>query len=274
MKKYHGNLEIEEGDTIDYSELEEVTGDLCIYSNADLKALKSVGGYLYISSNADLKAPQLKSVGGYLSIYSNADLKALKSVGGYLFISSNADLKAPQLKSVGGYLCIYSKISIDTAKNLWGNNRKKNTRWIICNLVPEWLIKMVSQRDNSEYYINNVRFPLEWFNKIRKDELSAEEVFAIDNQEHRRVAYEYMDKSKLKQLKDFETLDEQKDDKGKTMKIVSFKVQNMDEPLLFYNCVDASSDREYFVQTDEKTCWRAKNKSFGFAEDVEWVNEW
>ena len=41
----------------------------------------------------------------------------------------------------------------------------------------------------------------------------------------------------MKQLKDFTILDEVKDDgHGHPMKIVSFTVQNMKEPLLFYNC--------------------------------------
>ena len=47
------------------------------------------------------------------------------------------------------------------------------------------------------YYLNGVEFNKEWWAKISKGELSAEEIFAIDNIEHRRVAYELMDKTKM-----------------------------------------------------------------------------
>ena len=298
MKIIKGNLEIKQGDTTDYSDLEEITGDLFIYSSADLKApnlksvggdlsiysfadlkapnLKSVGGYLSINSSADLKAPNLKSVGGDLSIYSSADLKApnLKSVGGYLFIYSSADLKAPNLKSVGGDLFINSKISIDLAKNLWGANRKKNTKWKVCNLVPDWLIKRVATKKDSVFKINNVELPFEWFEKIRKDKLSPGEVFAIDNVEHRRIAYEMMDKAKMKQLKDFTVLETGVDEKGKKVEIVSFTVQNMKEPLIFYHCFCPSTGREYFLQTDQKTWKLAKARQFGFNEIINFINEW
>src|SRR3990167_8753119 len=254
MKIIKGNLEIKQGDTTDYSDLEEVGGDLSINSSADLKALKSVGGYLFINSSADLKA--------------------LKSVGGDLFINSSADLKAPNLKSVGGYLSIYSKISIDLAKNLWGANRKKNTKWIVCNLVPDWLINRVATKKDSVFKINNVELSFEWFEKIRKDKLSPGEVFAIDNVEHRRIAYEMMDKAKMKQLKDFTVLETGVDEKGKKVEIVSFTVQNMKEPLIFYHCFCPSTGREYFLQTDQKTWKLAKARQFGFNEIINFINEW
>ena len=272
MKIHKGNLEIIEGNTIDYSEVEEVTGYLFIHSNADFRApqLKSVGGYLSVYSNVDLRA--LKSVGGYLFIHSNADLRALKSVGGDLSIYSNADLRA--LKSVGGDLSIHSKISINTAKNLWSANRKDIKKiWTISNKLPDWLIKRVATRGNSVFVINDTKLPFEWFEKIRKDALTAEEVFAIDNIEHRRIAYEYMDKAKMKALKNFKILDAGVDEKGKDVKIISFNVQNMKEDLIFYNCIDASTDREYFLQTKETTWKEAKDALFGM-KNVEWVNEW
>ena len=255
MKKYQENLQITQADTTDYSELEEVGGNLYVYSNADLKNLKSVGGYLSVYSNVDFKAPLLKSVGGYLYVY------------------SNVDFKAPLLKSVGGDLYVNSKIPINVAKNLWSANRKKNTKWYISNEVPEWLIKRVATKSNTEFRINNLVFNFEWFEKIRKDKLTAEEVFAIDNIEHRRIAYEFMDKSKMKALKDYKVLDEGIDEKGKPVKIISFNIQNMKEDLIFYNCVDASTGREYFLQTDKKTWKEAKDSSFGL-KDVKWVNEW
>ena len=114
-----------------------------------------------------------------------------------------------------------------------------------------------------------------WINKILKDELTAEEVFAIDNIEHRRIAYEYMDKAKMKQLKDYKVLDEQIDEKGNPMKILSFTIQNMKEPLKFYNCVCPSSKREYFIGTNENTCKEAKAGCWGFKKgEVLFVNEW
>ena len=236
---HKGNLEIIEGETTDYSKLTKVTGYLSIYSNADLKA------------------PQLKSVGGYLSI------------------NSNANLKAPQLKSVGGYLYINSKISIDLAKNLWEAKREKKTKWIVTNLAPEWLIERVTTKGNTEYRINNVSFNLEWFNKIRKDELTADEVFAIDNVEHRRIAYEMMDKTKMSALKDFKVLDEKIDNHGLKMRVVSFNVQNMKEDLLFYNCFCPTTKREYYLGTSEKTCEEAKAQQFGFkANDIKFLKEW
>ena len=74
-------------------------------------------------------------------------------------------------------------------------------------------------------------------------------------------------------LKDFKILDEGVDEKGNIAKIISFTVQNMKEPLIFYNCFCPSSKREFFIQTEKKTWQEAKASSFGLRE-VEWVNEW
>jgi hypothetical protein len=128
--------------------------------------------------------------------------------------------------------------------------------------------------DGTEIYkLDGVTFDKRWWTKIVKGKLKASEVFAIDNLEHRRIAYEYMDKSKMKEFKDYKVLDEQIDEKGNTMKIVSFTVQKMDEPLKFYNCICPSTGREYFIGTDKNTCAEAKSGSFGL-EDVEFVEEW
>src|SRR3990167_4023973 len=118
---HKGNLEITSQNSQNYKNLVEVTGDLYIYSNAELSALKSVGGDLYIYSNADLSA--LKSVGGHLSINSNAELSAplLESVGGDLYINSNAELSAPLLESVGGDLYIYSNAELSALKSVGGD---------------------------------------------------------------------------------------------------------------------------------------------------------
>jgi Leucine-rich repeat (LRR) protein len=114
---------------------------------------------------------------------------------------------------------------------------------------------------------------VEQINKILGDKLSAEEVFAIENIEHRRIAYQYMDKSKMKQLKDYTILDEQIDNKGNQMKIISFVVTVMQKPLKFYSCLCPSSGREYFIETNKDNCWEAKNAGFGLTE-VDWVEEW
>ena len=129
-------------------------------------------------------------------------------------------------------------------------------------------------KDGTEIYkLHGVTFDKKWWKKIVEDKMSPAEIFAIDNIEHRRIAYEFMDKMKMKQLKDYKILDEQTDEKGNPMKIVSFTVQNMDEPLKFYNCICPSSGREYFVQTEKETCKEAKLASFGLEEGV-FINEW
>ena len=62
------------------------------------------------------------------------------------------------------------------------------------------------------------------------------------------------------------------------MKVVSFKVKNVEKPLKFYNCFCPSTGREFFVGTDKKACWDAKNASFGLDEvewnEVEWTEEY
>jgi hypothetical protein len=129
-------------------------------------------------------------------------------------------------------------------------------------------------KDGTEIYkLHGVGFDKEWWKKIVSDLMSPEEIFAIDNLEHRRIAYEFMDKTKMKQLKDFKVLDEALDDKGNQMKVISFTVKNMNEPLKFYNCFCPSTHREFFIGTDKNTCKEAKEASFGL-EGVSWENEW
>ena len=79
---------------------------------------------------------------------------------------------------------------------------------------------------------------------------------------------------KMKTLKDFTILDEETDNKGNQMKIVSFTIQNMKDPLVFYNCICPSSGREFFIQTEKKTWKEAKASSFGFNTSVEFLDEW
>jgi hypothetical protein len=133
----------------------------------------------------------------------------------------------------------------------------------------------ISWKDGEEiYYLHGVKFEKEWWNKIRKDKLSPDEVFAIDNLEHRRIAYEYMDKTKMKKLKDYKVLNERVDINENKERIVSFTVQNMNEPLKFLN-VTCPTGREYFLGTNQDTCYKAQKALLGLEnEDVTFVKRW
>lgn len=126
------------------------------------------------------------------------------------------------------------------------------------------------------YHLHGVRLEKEWWEKIVGDKMSPEEIFAIDNLEHRRIAYEYMDKTKMKSLKDYKILDEVKDDGHRyAMKLISFSVKQLGKPLKYLNVFCCSTGREYFIGTDSDTCWQAKAASFGLkAEEVEYIGEW
>jgi hypothetical protein len=127
--------------------------------------------------------------------------------------------------------------------------------------------------ETEEYYLHGVKFEKKWWTKIVEDKMSPQEIFAIDNLEHRRIAYEFMDKSKMSKLKDYKILDEQIDEKGNPMKIISFNVKGINEPLKYYQCVCPSTKREYFIGTDQDTCKDAKLKSFGL-EEGKFIEEW
>ena len=122
------------------------------------------------------------------------------------------------------------------------------------------------------YHLHGVRLEKEWWTRIVNDTMTPEEIFAIDNLEHRRIAYEYMDKTKMKQLKDYKVLDEGKDEKGNPVKIISFTVKGLDEPLKYYNCHCPSTGREYFIGTNENTWKLAKAKSFGL-DEIDFIEE-
>ena len=287
-KIYQGNIKITSENVADWEKklkgIEQITGYLSIYSNASLPALKSVGGYLSIYSNASLKADALKSVGGDLSINSNASLPALKSVGGYLYVNSNASLPAlksvggdlsinsnaslPALKSVGGDLSINSKINEKLEKQLWENNTKN--KWRLSDMCSDWLL---SQTGKIDYYINRVQFDKKLFDAVRHGELSAQQVFAISNMEHRRIAYEKMDKAKMAELPGLQVLDESKDKYGLNQRIISFTLEGFNKPFLFYHCICPSTGREYYLETKQKTCAVAKAMSFGLPQ-IEFTEEW
>ena len=63
------------------------------------------------------------------------------------------------------------------------------------------------------------------------------------------------------------------DNYGNPMKVISFSVKNVDEPLKYLNVFCPSTNREYFIGTAEEKCVKAKSKSFGF-EELEFTKEW
>ena len=202
----------------------------------------------------------------YLYINSNVKLNALTSVWWYLYINSNVKLNAPT--SVWWYLYIHSNVNKQLLNILWKNNSKN--KWYVNETNYKSFIK---RQWKIIYRLQWVELDKKWFLKIIQDKLTPEEIFAIDNIEHRRLAYQYMDKLKMKQLKWYKILDEKIDEKWNQMKIVSFNVQNMKDDLIFYNCLCPSTLREYFIQTNQKTCNKAKAMSF-WLEEVEMINEW
>ena len=221
-----------------------------------------------VRENAKASFPNLKQ-SGYVYVYENAkaSFPNLKQ-SGYVYVRENAKASFPNLKQSGPVDVRNGDTKLE--KQLWKIASKN--KWYVSEKSSEWLL---SQKGNFVYQLNGIQFEKEWFDKIRKDQLSPEEIFAIDNTEHRRVAYEFMDKRKMKQLKDYKILDEKTDEKGNPMRIISFTIQNMKEPLKFYNCLCPSSKREYFLQTDKDSCDEAKAGMFGFkAEEAEFVEEW
>lgn len=135
------------------------------------------------------------------------------------------------------------------------------------NLAVDW-------NGTGLYYLDGIKFEKEWWDKITNDLLSPQEVLAIDNLEHRRIAWKYMDKGKLTGLDSFTVLDEVKDDgKGYPMRIISFNHPDVDEPLKYYNCFCPTTGREYYIGTQETTCAKAKSQSFGF-DEINFINEW
>ena len=245
-----------------------ISWDLYIYSNVKLNNLTSVWWDLSIYSNAKLNANNLTSVWWNLYISSNVKLNNLTSVWWDLSIYSNVKLNANNLTSVWWDLSISSNVSQLLINKLWKHNNKN--KWYINENSYKSFIK---RQWDINYKLQWVNLEKKWFLKIIQDKFNPEELFAIDNIEHRRLAYQYMDKLKMKQLKWYKILDEKIDEKWNPMKIVSFNIQNMKDDLIFYNCFCPSTLREYFIQTKEKTCDKAKAMSF-WLEEIEMINEW
>ncbi len=104
------------------------------------------------------------------------------------------------------------------------------------------------------------------FDQARLDQYSAKEVFAIENIEQRRIAYELMDKVKMKALDNYKILESKKDKYKNPMKVITFELPGYKQPFLYYNCICPSTGREYFVETKQKTCKEAKSMGWGFKE--------
>jgi uncharacterized protein (UPF0305 family) len=263
-----GYVDVSENATFTANQLTNVSGSVYVWENATFIApqLKQ-SGYVDVMENATFTSPQLTDVSGSVYVSENATFTAnqLTNVSGSVYVWENARFIAPQLKIIKNN--IFIKNNIVAEKQLWKKFSKN--KWILNEGSSDWLIE---QKGDFEYYLNDVQFTTrEWYLKIKNDKLTASQVFTIDNIEHRRIAYEFMDKTKMKKLKG-EILDEKIDKYGNSLRIISFNIQNME--LKFLNCFCPSTGREYFIGTEKKLSFEAKNASFGLDNNVEWVEEW
>src|SRR6185369_17715350 len=110
-------------------------------------------------------------------------------------------LTAPVLAQ-SGYVRLDTCLSPEMEKVLWESSKGKV--WVMTDNASDW---MLAQQGDIRYRINDVQFDKGLFFKIRNGELSAAEVFALPNMEQRRIAYEKMDKLKMKDLPGFEVID-------------------------------------------------------------------
>ena len=121
MKKIKGDLIIEKGNTIDYSKLIEVSGNIYLREGATLDApLLATSGSIYLSKDATLDAPLLATSGdidlskgatldapslatsGDIDLREGATLAApLLATLGSIYLSKDATLDAPMLATAG-----------------------------------------------------------------------------------------------------------------------------------------------------------------------------
>jgi len=119
--------------------------------------------------------------------------------------------------------------------------------------------------DKESYWLNGVKFEKDLFNKLPT--MSAKKILAISDMEQRRAAYEIMDKVKMKKLGE-KVLDEVKDDGyGYPMRIIQVDVNDMD--LRYLNCFCPTTGREYYLETRETECQKAKLGSFGLTNSFD-----
>jgi len=214
-------------------------------------------------------------IGGDLSIDSNvhADLPALTSLGGYLFIHSNVHADLPALTSLGGYLSIHSNVGEKLAKYLL-QTYAKNRSWVLGEGADEILLTSTIQ--DIEYKISDVAMDKATFDAIRHGTMTASDVFAIENTEIRRVAYERLDKSKMSELKP-RVLQEGVESNGKPIKLVEIILPSHDKSFRYLVVIDPSTDREYWLDASSAT--RAtlngiKLELWGLPDNLEWTRMW
>ena len=230
MNKYNGNVQVTKDNQADWAKR--------------LKDVEEISGYVRAYQGATLTLPKLTTVSGYV------------------VADQGATLTLPKLTTVSGYVQLFARLP-ELEKQLFHYNHKN--RFDVNELCTEW---MLSQTGNIHYYISRFEFPKCMFDKIRKGQLTAQEVFSIDNVEQRRVAYERMDKVKMKDLKDYKILESKLDNQGNAMQVVSFSIDGYSNPFKYLNCICPSTKREYFIETKQDTCELAKAKSFGMDEIV------
>jgi hypothetical protein len=170
-----------------------------------------------------------------------------------------------------GYVRADTLMSDDMADILL--NACKGTFWG-SDQCSEYLLKALKVRKKSKFTIDSVEFPFELFDAIRHGTLSASEVFAINNAEQRRVAYNRMDKSKMAALNPA-ILNEVLDDGYEhPMKLVEVQTKAFSTPFRYLNCFCPSSGREFWLETRSKSCWAAKMGSFGLPETERFDREY
>ena len=236
MKTYTGNIEITKNNTKEWEK--------------KLAEIERIEGDVILDQGATFTAPVLAQ-SGYVRLY------------------QGATFTAPVLAQ-SGYVILDTALSIEMEKVLWKAGKGKS--WVMTNNSSDWMLK---RQGDITYRINDVQFDKGLFNKIRSGKISASEVFAIPNMEQRRVAYGKMDKIKMKELEGFTVVHRIEDDGHQfPMQIVCFNLPGFNTPFYFLNCFCPSSGREYYIETREKDCWKAKAASFGLPADVEWVAEY
>ena len=302
-KIYKGDVEIRISNQKEWEKklkgVTKITGNIYVSQGVSLTipsmALTQTG-YIDVREGASLTIPSMAlTQTGYIDVREGASLTipsmALTQTGN-IYVSQGVSLTIPSmaLTQTGniyvreGVSLTIPSMALTQTGNIYVRSNKceelvkylldnfKLNKWYINENTPQEIID--AGLKNAIYILNDVRLKREWFIKIKYDKLSVEEVFAIDNIEHRRIAYQFMDKMKMKNLPDYKVLDEiENDGYGFPMRIVSFTIQNMKEALLFYNCHCPSTGREYFIGTNFKTCESAKLGSFGLNEG-EFVKEW
>ena len=108
--------------SVDYSDVEEITGYLYLGSASDVSmpVLATVGGDLYLGSASDVSMPVLATVGGYLDLWraSDVSMPVLATVGGSLDLRRASAVSMPVLATVGGDLYLGGASSVSMPKNV------------------------------------------------------------------------------------------------------------------------------------------------------------